>query len=216
MNRGKFIVLEGIDGSGTTTQAARLVEALAALGIDATATCEPSVGVIGKLIRQSLAERQFETAYHFDAVSYALLFSADRLDHCRVEIEPALKAGTWVICDRYVLSTLAYQSQMSEGADALLPWLKELNSKAIIPDICLVLSIDPEIAASRRAKRGGQSERFEQEALQRKLANFYEQADHHLPEYPVKILSGAQEMEDLTSGLLSALSEAGLLPSDRL
>src|ERR1700761_1561558 len=95
----RFVVIEGIDGAGTTTQSQRLVRALTAHGQSALATHEPSRGPIGLHLREILAER---VPLHGDAAAQlALLFAADRLDHLGREVRPALVAGTWVICDRY-------------------------------------------------------------------------------------------------------------------
>src|SRR5579864_7294663 len=108
--RGLFIVLEGLDGAGTTTQLVRLAERLRRAGERVVATAEPTDGPIGALIRQALRRR----LVHRDGraltdESLALLFAADRVDHVAGEIEPALARGQHVLCDRYVLSSLAYQ-----------------------------------------------------------------------------------------------------------
>src|SRR5690242_1367991 len=120
-----FIVLEGIDGSGTTTQAARLAQTLQARGARVHATREPSTGPVGRLLRQALTGTLVadERPVQLDFCTLALLFAADRMDHVRREIEPALARGEVVISDRYDLSSLIYQSETSPDAEQYLPWL---------------------------------------------------------------------------------------------
>lgn len=103
---GALIVIEGIDGAGTTTQTDLLVAWLTRIGIPSIATREPSDGPIGVVARKHLGR-------HLDLASpeaEALAFAADRMDHVASEIVPALARGTTVVADRYYLSSLAYQS----------------------------------------------------------------------------------------------------------
>src|SRR5436305_11629473 len=110
-----FIVLEGIDGSGTTTQLDRLAAHLAARGRRVHATREPSAGPIGRMLREILlGGHRLPDGAPADGLAMALLFAADRRDHLRREIEPALAAGMDVIWVRSVLSTLAYQAQEAD------------------------------------------------------------------------------------------------------
>src|SRR5262245_15868735 len=104
---GKLIVLEGIDGAGTTTQARRLGEFMASRGVPVHVTNEPSAGPVGREIRNILRGAHAP----FDQGAMALLFAADRLDHLSREIVPHLEAGTHVVCDRYLLSSIVYQSR---------------------------------------------------------------------------------------------------------
>jgi dTMP kinase len=101
-----FIVIEGLDGAGTTTQTAMLVSALTARGVAVTATREPSPGPIGQIIRRTL--RGEPDAPHPDTLPW--LFAADRADHLHRVVRPQRSAGTVVISDRYYPSSLAYQS----------------------------------------------------------------------------------------------------------
>ena len=166
---GLFVVLEGIDGAGTTTQAERLCAALRAEDVRATVTREPSDGPIGTLIRQALTGRvSLPQGGPLNAQTLALLFAADRTDHLDAQVLPCVDRGDVVLCDRYVLSSLAYQ-----GASLPLDWVEGINAFASPPDLTLFLEVPPEVAARRRAGRGGEAELYEEEALQRKIAARY-------------------------------------------
>lgn len=150
---GKLIVLEGIDGSGKGTQIARLTDRLEASGHKVLVTREPSAGPIGTLIRQALAD-----ASQFDEATMALLFAADRLEHIR-EMKAHLAAGEIVLCDRYVLSSLAYNSQT-----LTLEWILALNQEAdkrLHPDLTLYFDLSEQIALARIGARGSDRERYE-------------------------------------------------------
>ena len=173
MSRGYFIVLEGIDGSGTTTQAHLLHETLESSFGRCLLTREPSDGPIGMLIRQILKGRLTGRdigggSAPFDPKSLALLFAADRLDHLQSEIVPAIKAGSLVVSDRYLLSSLAYQS-----VDAELTWVKEINRQAVKPDLTLFLDVPHDLALQRLAESRADTERFEKaETLERVVSNY--------------------------------------------
>jgi len=161
---GRFIVLEGIDGSGTTTQAARLVASLRAAGHEVVGTREPSDGPLGVLLRQALTRRLVGLSDR----ALALLFAADRLDHLASVVEPALADGKVVVSDRYVLSSLAYQ-----GMRMPLGWVEGLNAAARPADLTLYLAVDPRTAARRRLGRGGTTELFDADEVQRAVAQAY-------------------------------------------
>lgn len=205
--RGRFIVLEGIDGSGTTTQSRRLADALAARGVDVLLTFEPSSGPIGKLIRKALRRELEEVplrridpdatlvdasapelarqggpgSHELSWAAMALLFAADRLDHVATVIEPALAAGKTVISDRYVLSSLAYQSVTSPEGTASLQFISAINGRALHPDLTLVFDVDPAVAEERRNQRGGAPELYEVRDVQRRLALVYTRAEDLVP-----------------------------------
>lgn len=191
MRRGIFVVVEGIDGSGSTTQARRLHERLSALGHASTLTAEPSTGPVGALLRGILQHRVVvptQTGSRApDWSTMALLFAADRLDHVDALIQPALAQGHVVISDRYVLSSLTYQSLTAPSGEQCLPWLRAINAEALVPDLTLVLDVLPEVAAQRRSSRGGERELFEAEELQRGLARAYLRAEQLLPESHVTV-----------------------------
>jgi len=113
--RGRLIVLEGIDGSGTTTQTERLVEHLRRRGRTAVSTREPSAGPIGRLLREVLlGHHRISRDVSLDGQTMAMLFAADRFDHLQREVEPLLAAGNDVVSDRYLMSSLAYQAEEAD------------------------------------------------------------------------------------------------------
>lgn len=207
---GFFLVLEGIDGAGTTTQAERLARALEARGEAVHVTREPSRGPIGLFLRQALEKRlrgEDGGAVSLDWAALALLFAADRVDHARREIEPALERGALVISDRYDLSSLIYQSTTSPEGAAALPWLTELNGRVPRPDLTCVLTLDAEVARQRRSARGGAEELFEVDELQRRLAVLYRDAARLRPLDQLRFVEAARSVEEVTDELLRGLDE---------
>jgi len=143
--RGAFICIEGIDASGKTTQARRLVRNLRRKGIDAIYTTEPSLGRVGRLIRNYVLDRRSRVPIAVEA----LLFAADRVEHVETEIKPALEKVKVVVCDRYVYSTLAYQG--AAGLD--LKWIELINRFALLPGLALFLDVPPEIVVKRLKRK---------------------------------------------------------------
>jgi len=138
--RGAFICLEGLDGSGKTTQAKMLAEKLKA-GYNAVYTAEPSRGKIGTFIRKHClyGEKRLPSAVE------ALLFAADRMEHVATEILPAVEQGRLVISDRYLYSSIAYQ-----GATGLsIEWIETINEYALKPDLAVFIDVDPKTAMKR-------------------------------------------------------------------
>jgi len=160
----RLIVLEGIDGAGTTTQSRRLVEHLRGHGRDAHLTREPSDGPIGRLIREMLTGSHALPADPISQSTFGLLFAADRLDHMQREVEPRLAAGIAVVSDRWYHSSLAYQGT---GADR--DWILTLNARARRPDLTIFLQVRPEIAAQRRVAAGRVQELFDDLEMQHEV-----------------------------------------------
>jgi dTMP kinase len=162
---GRLIVIEGLDGAGTTTQVRRLVEHLIiAKGISAHATREPSDGPVGRLIRELLVGHHAIEGQKLSQGTFGLLFAADRLDHLQREVEPKLAAGATVVSDRWYHSSLAYQGT---GADR--DWIAMLNARARRPDVTVFLQVRPEVAAQRRAAAQRREELFEDLRMQQEV-----------------------------------------------
>ena len=156
--RGKFISLEGGEGVGKSTQARALAAALRARDMEVVETREPGGSPGAEAIRALLLEGGSD---RWNARAEALLFAAARADHVDKLIRPALARGAWVVCDRFVDSSLAYQG----GADALGPEairvLHRIGSGGLLPDRTLLLTVPEEQAAAREAARdGGRPDRF--------------------------------------------------------
>lgn len=200
---GHFIVLEGIDGAGTTTHTGKLASALKALGIPVHKTHEPSGGPIGVLLRQILTRRVVSPSGRVSWDTMGLLFAADRLDHLRSEVEPRLADGVTVVSDRYDHSTVAYQSVASGGAQGALDWLKDLNRFARRPDLTIVLDVPPAVAKARRKARAGEEELYEDDAMQRELAGFYREIDPHFPGEKVVHIAADRTLDEVADEVLN-------------
>ena len=201
-----LIVLEGIDGAGTTTQAQRLVDALRAHGHAAHLTREPSDGPVGKLLREMLAGRHAPV----DATTLALLFAADRADHIQREVEPALRDGKVVVSDRWYHSSLAYQGTEEERA-----WIGVLNGRARTPELTVFLEVDPDVAAQRRDDAGRDEEIFDRASTQRRVAAGYREVNAALAERGERIvtLDGERPLDEIAADVL-ALALQTCAPSD--
>jgi dTMP kinase len=202
--RGHLVVLEGLDGSGTTTQCAALGLALRERGHEVLVTGEPSGGPVGTLLRQALTGRLGlpGQAGPLDAPTLALLFAADRTDHLAAAIEPALARGAVVLSDRYLLSSLAYQ-----GAELGLAWVAAINRQARQADLTLFLEVAPTLAARRRLGRGAPEELYEAAAVQRRTQRAYRRAiqQRRRAGELVRILDGARPVEEVTREALEEI-----------
>lgn len=158
MKKGFFIVIEGADGTGKSTQAALLGEFLKRRDFDVVVTREPTDGLIGQMIRKVLAGE-----LKVSPRALALLFTADRAEHVENVIQPALDQGKVVISDRYYYSTVVYQS--AQGVER--EWLSQMNSFVPEPDLVIVLDFPPADAADRIKDR--QKEVFEVLKIQERI-----------------------------------------------
>ncbi|MCQ5337263.1 MAG: dTMP kinase [Candidatus Methanomethylicia archaeon] len=150
--KGCFITIDGIDGAGSSTQTKLLVDKLIELGYNSVGTKEPNPNgpiepIIRSIIRGPCISPELE----------ALLFAADRIHHVEFFIKPWLKEGKIVVSDRYLESSIAYQT--SQGLDE--DWILLINKKAIIPDISIILDVDPEISLKRKTILIDRYERIE-------------------------------------------------------
>jgi dTMP kinase len=159
--KGIFIVIEGLDGSGKTTQAGLLAKKLSKK-YNILLTAEPSRGKIGTFIRQGCLyeEKRLPTE------AEALLFAADRVEHMQKEVKPALDEGKLVICDRYIFSSLAYQGSTGLSLD----WIETINARALQPDFSLFIDVDPERVLERLQRKKSVMETLE---TQRKVREVY-------------------------------------------
>jgi dTMP kinase len=159
--KGVFIVVEGLDGSGKTTQTYLLAQKLSK-NYPVNLTAEPSRGKIGTFIRQCCLyeDKRLPTE------AEALLFAADRIEHLQNEIKPALDEGKIVVCDRYTYSSLAYQG----SAGLSLDWIKTINARALQPDFAIFIDVPPEKVLNRLQRKKSVMETLE---TQQKVREVY-------------------------------------------
>ncbi len=159
--KGIFIVIEGLDGSGKTTQAKFLVKNLEKT-YKVLLTAEPSLGKIGTFIREDCLYEEIRLPTEAEA----LLFAADRIEHMNNEVKPALDDGKLVICDRYIYSSLAYQGSSGLSLD----WIKTINARALQPDFSIFIDVSPEKVIERLKRRKSVMETLE---TQQRVREFY-------------------------------------------
>ncbi|HVR89662.1 MAG TPA: dTMP kinase [Novosphingobium sp.] len=158
MTLGKFITFEGGEGAGKSTQARLLATALEARGIACVVTREPGGTSGAEAIRALLLGRDIDIGGEgWNARAEALLFAAARSDHVERLIRPALVQGKWVICDRFVDSSRAYQGGGGGLTDAEVLELHRIGSGGLLPDLTLLVEVSPEVAAQRLTARDGDS-----------------------------------------------------------
>lgn len=214
MTSKRFVVLEGIDGAGTTTQTQRLMQALRSRALFAHSTREPSDGPIGTLIRQALSQRLVAPPSAGggapDWATMALLFAADRIDHLQCEILPRLTAGEWVISDRYDYSSVAYQG-ITSGNTSVTQWIQAINSRARRPDLTVVIDVSPAVASARRAARGGASELYDNELLQSRLSDFYTHIEEFFPGDTIVHVDGNLDADSVHCAVMAAVESLDAL-----
>jgi dTMP kinase len=157
-----FITLEGVEGSGKSTQLSLLADRLTGLGLEACRTREPGGTALGERLRLILLD---PAQRNLDPLAEFLLFEADRRQHIRELIRPSLEAGAWVLCDRFSDSTEAYQSA-GRGLDAR--WVATIDDRVrdgIAPDLTLLFDVPPLEGLSRARRRDVREGRFESEEI---------------------------------------------------
>lgn len=162
MTRGRFITLEGGEGAGKSTHIRHLAAWLRGRGIDVVTTREPGGTEGAETIRRLIVEGSVD---RWDALTETLLLNAARRDHVRRLVVPALERGTWVLCDRYVDSTLVYQGVAKGVEPETLLQLHTLSTGPLWPDLTLVLDLPPTVGLARAAGRAGAETRFEDHAI---------------------------------------------------
>ncbi|ASJ10081.1 dTMP kinase [Thermococcus sp. P6] len=191
---GSFIVIEGIDGAGKSTQARLLAEWFRHRGREVVLTKEPTDTAFGKLIRKLVLTGGREGIIDGAKISHeaeALLFAADRAEHVAKIIKPSLKAGKVVISDRYFYSSLAYQ--WARGLD--LEWLVDLNRFAVRPDLVILLDLPVKESIKRINGRSIRTEFDRIVELQRKVRENYLQLAERFPE--IRIVNAHAGVEDV-------------------
>ncbi len=163
--RGSFFVVEGIDGSGKGTVCKQLSQELEKRGRTVLLTAEPSNSVYGKRLRAMLSHDSDPKA---NAEDYLRLFVADRKEHLKYEILPAIERGELVVCDRYKHSTIAFQSAQGIPAKRII----QLHEGLLSPDLTIILDLPPETAIARMSARE-KKEKFEKLEFMRTLRENY-------------------------------------------
>lgn len=201
--RGQFFALEGIDGSGKSTQLKLLARRLEEAGFPCLTTCEPTDRPIGKLLRQVLTGQ-----VQCDSRVVAPLFTADRLDHLlngEAGLLQAVERGVTVLSDRYYFSSYAYQS-----VDFPLEWVMELNrpcADLLRPTATLFLDVDPELALTRIAQNRGSTELFETgERLTRTREQYFRAFERTRDAERVIIIPGDRDAGAVAEDLWNRLS----------
>lgn len=199
--RGKFIVFEGIDGSGKSTQIKILTEKLERLGLKCRKTFEPTYGKVGGVLHDILSGK-----IEADPKFTASLFVADRLDHILNQEDGVLKSlesGETVLCDRYYFSSYAYQS-----VEVPREWVIEANrlaKNALTPDITIFIDIPPEVAMQRISKNRQNIEIYETEERLRAVREGYISAFELLKnEEKISIINGEGRVEE-TAALIEKI-----------
>jgi dTMP kinase len=199
IGRALLVALEGIDGSGTTTQLGRLVAHLESRGRRALATREPSAGPVGRLLREILlGQHQGAAGQAVDGLAMALLFAADRRDHLRREIDPALAAGIDVVTDRYLMSSLAYQAE-----EAQRDWVAALARDVRRADLTLLIDVPVAVAAGRRRAAGRPTERYDEDGYQARVAENYRQLAR--ADRSVVVIDGTGGVDQVTRAITAEI-----------
>ena len=196
MRKGYFIVIEGPDGSGSSFHAKCLGERLGKLGMPFLVTEEPSQGIIGATVRSLLKD-----GGNIAPDALQLLFSSDRAEHVSTMIEPAIAAGTTVICDRYALSTVVYGATQGLKRE----WLEKINAHFLAPDLQIITLPSFEVSAARIARRA-ERDFFEQREFQKKVHALYREfapKDAVIVDTSGEKTAVAEEIYNIVEGRLS-------------
>jgi dTMP kinase len=203
---GKFITLEGGEGVGKSTQAKALAAGLQARGIDLIVTREPGGSPGAEAIRALLLEGEVD---RWTAETEALLFAAARSDHVARTIRPALDAGLWVLCDRFLDSSLAYQGGAGGIGMADVIRLHQIGSHGLLPDRTLLLDMALDGAASRQnARDAGQPDRMgrKEGAYHSDVAEAFRSLAVQNPDR-YRVIDADGSPDEVTKRLLAALAD---------
>lgn len=208
-----FVSFEGIDGSGKTTQAALFVSALRELGVAVVAAKEPDGGRIGKEIRNILITERDQP---LSASEEALLVSAARYDHVRSVIRPAIDSGKWVVCDRFIDSTFAFQVFENDVSDHFFDVISAHVIGPTLPAMTFILDLDPAEASSRRARDG--RDRHEDPAEDRREFSRIRRGLLKAAErFPSRchVIDAAADVDTVAGRIQAVARRSGLLPARR-
>ncbi|RLJ03075.1 MAG: dTMP kinase [Candidatus Aenigmatarchaeota archaeon] len=192
---GLFVVFEGLDGSGSTTQVKLLSGYLKERGYLVLETKEPTNNLIGGLIRGQLTH-EWKTGQE----CLQLLFAADRAHHLEKEIIPAIKKGYIVISDRYMFSSMAFG-----GIDLDMEWIKKINERFILPDITFLLRVSPQVCLERIGKNRFGFQLFEEKEKLEKTWMNYQKIKKEFPN--VFEIDGEQEIERVHGDIVNVMDE---------
>ncbi|MDD9892266.1 MAG: dTMP kinase [Gammaproteobacteria bacterium] len=201
--RGAFIVLEGIEGVGKTTQMAVAQRALEQAGKALVCTREPGGTAAGEALRSVLLDKD---GAPLSLEAETLLMFAARANHLHEKIRPALNRGDWVLCDRFTDASYAYQGAGRQLGVARIAVLEKWVQAELRPDLVIVLDADPELALTR-AKNRGPVDRFEQESLDffhRARQVYLDRAKDHPERYAV--IDASMSLEDVTAAVEATVS----------
>ena len=201
--RGKFITLEGIDGAGKSSHATFLRDQIKSLGHDVLVTREPGGTPFGEKLREVVLH------HHTTPLAEALAMFADRSAHVDGDIAPALRAGTWVLCDRFSDSTYAYQC----GGQGLDPQrivaLEGLVHPDLQPDATFLFDLDPAVAYERQRSRSPDPDKFEREQVEffvRVRESYLERARQHA--YRFHVIDASRDIEQVRHEVATAFAKA--------
>lgn len=203
---GRFITLEGGEGAGKSTQLRALAQKLREAGVEVVETREPGGSAGAEAIRSLLLTG---AADRWNARAEALLFAAARADHLEKTIKPALERGAWILSDRFLDSSRAYQSGASGLADGDILELHRIGSEGLLPDRTLVLTLDEEEAAARAAQRDrGASDRIgaRDASFHQRVAEAFRTYADQEPER-IRLIDASGSPDDVTARLWAALSD---------
>ncbi len=196
MEKGKFIVFEGLDGSGQSTQAERLTQFLSGMGKKTHLTKEPTNNLIGGLIRG-----QLKGEWKSSPECLQLLFTADRAHHLEKEVMPLIEKGIWVVCDRYFFSTIAFGSLEIDDTN----WLREINRLFPLPDKTFFLRVSPKECIRRIEKSRFGLELFEKE---KKLREIEKEYDKLMSDYEIfSEIDGERKIEEISRDIEKKVSK---------
>jgi dTMP kinase len=200
VTRGRFITLEGGEGAGKSTQSALLAAALQANGFSVLCTREPGGAPGAELLRSLL----LNSSVDWSPRAETLLHFAARAEHVARTIQPAIDRGTWVICDRFFDSTLAYQGY-GQGADT--SFIMALTGLlGIVPDLTFVLDVDQAVAATRLSRRGNAADRYERldEAFHARVRDGFRKIAASNPDRCV-LLDASADIQSVHTGIMTAV-----------